>query len=323
VDIGGTRILYLPPPATDLALSLAPPGLETTSGVLSITFTADDGELASAATATATVTVVPLPRAPDLVIRLPSLLPKNLSGRVPTTTGEYYDGVGPASTRVALWPTPATFAACGDQAVATRFRLYSQLHTLPAENTGTLHNLIAPEPPNAGWFDSAGDLIEPPIRGVAFQPDPGFQQVNPDFSEEAHISNTLRQLLYKPRPIIEGGAGYNTSFLYRVCATMVQADLLRVCDKYSAMATVTLVVEPHDRPPTAALPAAITLRQGMDEFRGITVTLNGSDPEGARVIPYVVRVPGQAASCGDGGESCGTLYQVDAGGARGAAFTYH
>jgi hypothetical protein len=265
VDIGGVEILYVPPPPTDPLASLAPPGLETTTGVLSISFKADDGELRPPTAVTSTITVVAKPRAPELVFHLPSLIPKNLSGRVPDTAMEYYDGVVPAVTRVPLWPTAATFAACGNQYLPERDRVYTKLYKLPAAGTGTLYR----GPANSeDWFNADGSLIEPPVKGVAYQSAPGFLQVNPDFLAEAHISNTLRQLLYEPVPVAHGGAGYNTSFLYRVCVTAIQPDGTPDCDEYSDFAKVTMVVGRHNLPPVAAASNATVLREGMDETHG-------------------------------------------------------
>jgi hypothetical protein len=68
----------------------------------------------STSVATSTITVVPKPRAPELVIHLPSLIPKDLAGRVPNSAMEYYDGVDAVTTRVPLWPTAPTLAACGN-----------------------------------------------------------------------------------------------------------------------------------------------------------------------------------------------------------------
>jgi hypothetical protein len=172
-----------------------------------------------------------------------------------------------------------------------------------------------------GWYDSDGNVIEPPIKGMPYKSSPGSQQVNPDFLAEAHISNDLRQILYEPVPIAHDGAGYNASFLYRVCVTAIQGDTSRDCEEYSDFTKVTMVVDRHNLPPVAVAPSTTTLREGMDATHGVTLTLGGTDPEGTAVTPAVVRTPGVAASCGDGGVSCGTLYQVDWAGKPGAAFS--
>jgi hypothetical protein len=52
IDIGGVQILYVPPAPIDPLVSLAPPGLETTAGVLSISFKADDGRGLQSSTST-------------------------------------------------------------------------------------------------------------------------------------------------------------------------------------------------------------------------------------------------------------------------------
>ena len=321
VDIGGVRVLYVPPLPVDPAVNLAPPGLEATKGVLSISFKADDGELMLTAVATSTITTVPKPRAPDLLFRIPSLIPRNLSGRVPNSATEYYDGVTPVPTRVPLWPTAATFAACGDQSWTERDRIYSMLYSLPVAGTGTLFAITAP---SEGWFDEYGEVIEPPIKAVSYQAARGFQQVNPDFEAEANIDNTLRQVLYEPVAVAhDATAGYNASFLYRVCVVELRDNgQSRGCAEYSDFAKVTMVVVRQNQPPTATAPPAVTLREGMDATHGVTLTLLGTDPEnGTDVVPAVVRPPGVSASCGDGSESCGTLYQVNFAGEPGDAFS--
>ena len=72
VDIGGVKILYVPPPAVNSAVSLAPEGLESTNGVLTVEYLADDGALRSSSVAS-TITLVPKPRADDVVIHVTPL----------------------------------------------------------------------------------------------------------------------------------------------------------------------------------------------------------------------------------------------------------
>ena len=321
MDIGGVRILYVPPPPVDPLKSLAPPGLESTKGVLSITFRADDGELLSDSNATSTITVIAKPRASDVVIVVPSLVPKNLSGRVPDTATEYYDGVFPAPTRVPLWPTNVTFVACGDQTLEKRDRLHSMLYSLPSAGTGTLFALRSPD---TGWYDANGDVVNPPIKGEPYQSEFGSgsqQQVNPAYAAQAKIDNPLRQILYEPIPVThDDPVGYNATFLYRVCVVEPSTNS---CGEYSDFAKVTMVVRRQNQPPTATPPTLTVLREALDAVHGVTLTLTGLDVEdGADVAPAVVRPPGAAGSCGDGSSSCGTLYQVNsATGERGEAFS--
>ena len=95
----------------------------------------------------------------------------------------------------------------------------------------------------------------------------------------------------------------------------------RNCLLYSDFMTVTMVVVKHSLAPTAVAPSVTPLREGMDTLLGVTITLGGTDPEGSIVTPAIVRPPGDG-SCGDTSTGdCGTLYQVNAGGTPGAAFS--
>ena len=106
-------MLYVPPPPATPDVSLAPEGLESTAGVLSVSFKSHDGELFSDAVATSTVTYEPKPRAKHVRIETPTLVPKTISG-VPTSDAAYYDSVQPVPGRVTLAPTEASFELCGD-----------------------------------------------------------------------------------------------------------------------------------------------------------------------------------------------------------------
>ena len=81
LDIRDVKILYVPPPAVNPAVSLAPRGTESTRGVITVEYVADDGALRSTSVAS-TITYVPKPRADDVVIRVTPLAPKTL---VPAT----------------------------------------------------------------------------------------------------------------------------------------------------------------------------------------------------------------------------------------------
>ena len=87
-----------------------------------------------------------------------------------------------------------------------------------------------------------------------------------------------------------------------------------MCDSngYSDLATATVVVLPSDLPPVAvAPPMPPTLREDFDAVEGVLITLGGSDPEGVVTQAVIVVPPGYSISCGDNGDRCGHLWQVD------------
>ena len=321
VDARGKQILYVPPPPANPDASLAPEGLESTAGVLTVTFKSHDGELFSDAVATSAVTFEPKPRAKHVRVEVPTLVPKTISG-VPTSDAAYYDGVQPVPARVTLAPTQASFALCGDASLPEETRVLSVVTSLPA--VGSLHTVV--EPSN-GWYlpGASGALREPPIVGLPFGPlsIPGYVRVNPSAGAEYVVEAEIRQVLYTPTTIPEGGDAYETTFAFRTCTGVLAADGVPFCDVYGDEMTVTLAVTPRALPPTAIAPVVRTMRQDSEDVnRGVVFSLSGTDPDGDddALTPAIVLTPGFAVSCGDGTSRCGTLYQVNANGTRGAAF---
>ena len=321
VDTRGRSILYVPPPPANPDVSLAPEGLESTAGVLTVTFKSHDGELFSDAVATSTVTYEPKPRAKHVRIETPTLVPKTISG-VPTSDAAYYDGVQPVPVRVTLAPTEASFELCGDASLPEETRVLSVVTSLPA--VGSLHTVV--EPSN-GWYlpGVSGALREPPIVGLPFGRlnIPGFVRVDPSAGAEHVVEAEIRQVLYTPTTIPEGGDAYETTFSFRTCVGILAADGVPFCDAYGDETTVTIAVSPRPLPPTAIAPVVRTARQdSKDADRGVVFSLSGTDADGDddALTPAIVLTPGFAISCGDGTSRCGTLYQVTADGERGAAF---
>ena len=118
-------------------------------------------------------------------------------------------------------------------------------------------------------------------------------QVNPSYfgqQVEQRVDNEPRQVLFLPKAPAHGAPGYNTSFQFRVCVTEASGNS-RVCDpdKYSDIATATVVVLPHNLPPVAvAPPTPPTLREDFDAVEGVLITLGGSDPEGETTQAQIV-----------------------------------
>ena len=168
----GVDVFYDPPEPTRPVDDLNPPGLESSGGVLSVYFVADDGELLSSTVGVANITYVPKPRAADVVVSYPSKKPKSIGVRVPSL-GEYYDGQPTQSTRVTLAPLPSAFASCGDQTVSEDDRIHTKLVTLPPADVGYLS--VLREPSN-GWFNPDGTPRDPPETVAKYTTTPGFYQ---------------------------------------------------------------------------------------------------------------------------------------------------
>lgn len=319
LDVGRVplKILYVPPPAVNPSSSLAPRGTESTRGVITVEYVADDGALRSTAVAS-TITFVPKPRADDVVIRVTPLAPKTLvpATRVPVSEMEYYSDVTVGYVRVSLPPTDATLSFCGDQNVADADRVHTMLYSLQPNTEGELWSLQAPS--GGAFYDSNGNLIDEdePTPGAQYVTSLSSMQVNPSYfgqQVEKRVDNEPRQVLFLPKAPAHGAPGYNTSFQFRVCVTEASGNS-RVCDpdKYSDIATATVVVLPHNLPPVAvAPPTPPTLREDFDAVEGVLITLGGSDPEGATTQAQIVIPPGFAISCGDNSDKCGSLWQVD------------
>ena len=109
-------------------------------------------------------------------------------------TRDNYAGVSPNVVRVPMVPTDPTFDMCGDQTTTPKLRLYTMVYNLPT--TGLLYKI---QTPSQGWYDSDGNVVDPPIKDRPYQLAPGFQQINPNFANaQGHISNDIRQVLYEP-----------------------------------------------------------------------------------------------------------------------------
>jgi hypothetical protein len=203
------------------AVSLAPEGLESTNGVLTVEYLADDGALRSSSVAS-TITLVPKPRADDVVIHVTPLQPKTLvpARRVPVSAMEYYSGVSVGYVRVPLFPTDATQALCGDQAVNEADRVHTMLYSLPANDDGQLWSLQAPDGFGGAFYDVSGNLIDEanPNPGGLYTTSLSQMQVNPDYfgtQVEKRVDNEPRQVLFLPEAPAHGDPGYNASFTFR------------------------------------------------------------------------------------------------------------
>ena len=189
--------------------------------MLTVEYLADDGALRSSSVAS-TITLVPKPRADDVVIHVTPLQPKTLvpASRVPVSAMEYYSGVSVGYVRVPLFPTDATQALCGDQAVDEVDRVHTMLYSLPANDDGQLWSLQAPDGYGGAFYDVDGNLIEAanPNPGGLYTTSLSQMQVNPDYfgtQVEKRVDNEPRQVLFLPEAPAHGDPGYNASFTFR------------------------------------------------------------------------------------------------------------
>ena len=202
--------------------------------------------------------------------------------------------------------------------------MLSVVTSLPA--VGSLHTVV--EPSN-GWYlpGVSGALREPPIVGLPFGRlnIPGFVRVDPSAGAEHVVEAEIRQVLYTPTTIPEGGDAYETTFSFRTCVGILAADRRSVLRRDGSRD------HRHDR----GVPAPVTPDGDRARRSNRATGFRGRGPrrrlfalgDGRRRRRRRIDPPRSCSSRvrryraeDDGTSRCGTLYQVTADGERGAAF---